>query len=104
MVIVVTLLVLALLGALAALVGATVTRRAAAERLSDAARVLDANAPPLDHRARPSLDSALDSIEHAATAARDRRARSARAENRLSWALGAIADGVVIFDEQGEIV
>jgi two-component system sensor histidine kinase SenX3 len=104
MVVAVTLLALALLGALAALVAATVTRRAAAERLSDAVRVLDANAPPRDHRARPSLDDALDSVEHAAAAARDRRARSARAENRLSWALGAIADGVVIFDEQGEIV
>ena len=34
----------------------------------------------------------------------ERRSRVASAEDRLSWALGAIGHGVVIFDERGEVV
>jgi two-component system sensor histidine kinase SenX3 len=103
-VIAVTVLVVVLAAALAALLGAAVTRRAAAQRVTGAARALDAHAPAVDDRARPSLDDALDDLERAVGAAGDRRARAAEAENRLSWALGAIANGVVIFDGRGEIV
>jgi two-component system sensor histidine kinase SenX3 len=103
MVIAITVLVLALVGALAALVAAGVTRRAAADRISAACRTLEATTSA-DPPARPSLDDALDDLEHAVAAASDRRSRASRAENRLSWALGAIANGVVIFDERGEIV
>jgi two-component system sensor histidine kinase SenX3 len=104
MVIAMTVLVVVLVGTLAALVAAAVTRRAAAERVSAAARVLDGNTPAADPLARPSLDDALDDLEHSVAAAVERRARASRGENRLSWALGAIANGVVIFDERGDIV
>jgi two-component system sensor histidine kinase SenX3 len=103
-VIAMTVLVVVLVGTLAALAAAAVTRRAAAERVSAAARVLDGNTPAVDHRARPSLDDALDDLERSVAAAVERRARASRGENRLSWALGAIANGVVIFDERGDIV
>jgi two-component system sensor histidine kinase SenX3 len=104
MVIAMTVLVVVLVGTLAALVAAAVTRRAAAERVCAAARVLDGNTPAADPLARPSLDDALDDLEHSVAAAVERRARASRGENRLSWALGAIANGVVIFDERGDIV
>jgi two-component system sensor histidine kinase SenX3 len=104
MVIAMTVLVVVLVGTLAALVAAAVTRRAAAERVSAAARILDGNTPAADPLARPSLDDALDDLEHSVAAAVERRARASRGENRLSWALGAIANGVVIFDERGDIV
>jgi two-component system sensor histidine kinase SenX3 len=104
MVIAMTVLVVVLVGTLAALVAAAVTRRAAAERVSAAARVLDGNTPAADPLARPSLDDALDDLEHSVAAAVERRARASRGVNRLSWALGAIANGVVIFDERGDIV
>ncbi|HET8620226.1 MAG TPA: ATP-binding protein [Acidimicrobiales bacterium] len=99
-----TVLVVVLASTLAALAAAAVTRRAAAERASAAARVLDGNTPAADPLARPSLDDALDDLERSAAAAVERRARASRGENRLSWALGAIANGVVIFDERGDIV
>jgi two-component system, OmpR family, sensor histidine kinase SenX3 len=104
MVIAMTVLVVVLAGTLAALAAAAVTRRAAAERASAAARVLDGNTPAADPLARPSLDDALDDLERSVAAAVERRARASRGENRLSWALGAIANGVVIFDERGDIV
>jgi two-component system sensor histidine kinase SenX3 len=50
-----------------------------------------------------SLDAALDALELAVATEAERRAHAAQVENRLSWALGAIANGVVIFDERGEI-
>ncbi|HZM31216.1 MAG TPA: ATP-binding protein [Acidimicrobiales bacterium] len=103
MVIAITVLVLALVVALTALVAAAVSRRAAAARVSAAARTLD-TATSADPSARRSLDDALDDLEHSVASASERRSRASRAENRLSWALGAIANGVVIFDERGEIV
>ncbi len=104
MTIVVILLVLALFGALVALVAASVTRHAAADRVAAGVRVLDADATGVEEYARPSLDDALDALERAVGAESSRRARATEAENRLSWALGAIANGVVIFDDRGQIV
>ena len=104
MVIAVATLVLLLVVALAALVAAAVTRRAAAQRVAAATRDLDTARPANDDRPAPSLDDALDGLERCVAAERSRRSRAAKAENRLSWALGAIANGVVIFDERGEIV
>ncbi len=104
MVIAVAALVLLLVVALAALVAAAVTRRAAAQRVAAAMRDLGTARPDLDDRPAPSLDDALDGLERCVAAERSRRSRAAKAENRLSWALGAIANGVVIFDERGEIV
>jgi two-component system sensor histidine kinase SenX3 len=103
MVVTVTLLVLVLFGTVAALVSAAVTRRAAAERVDEAIRVLDPGEPRRDHRDRPSLDRSLDDLERVASVEDARRDGMVRAENLLSWALGAIASGVVIFDERGEI-
>jgi two-component system sensor histidine kinase SenX3 len=103
-VIAVAILVLLLVVALAALVAAAVTRRAAAQRVAAATRDLDTARPANDDRPAPSLDDALDGLERCVAAERSRRSRAAKAENRLSWALGAIANGVVIFDERGEIV
>jgi two-component system, OmpR family, sensor histidine kinase SenX3 len=96
--------VVLLVVALAALVAAAVTRRAAAQRVAAAMRDLGTARPDLDDRPAPSLDDALDGLERCVAAERSRRSRAAKAENRLSWALGAIANGVVIFDERGEIV
>jgi two-component system, OmpR family, sensor histidine kinase SenX3 len=103
-VIAVAALVLLLVVALAALVAAAVTRRAAAQRVAAAMRDLGTARPDLDDGPAPSLDDALDGLERCVAAERSRRSRAAKAENRLSWALGAIANGVVIFDERGEIV
>ncbi len=104
MVIAVAALVVLLVVALAALVAAAVTRRAAAQRVAAAMRDLGTARPDLDDGPVPSLDDALDGLERCVAAERSRRSRAAKAENRLSWALGAIANGVVIFDERGEIV
>ncbi len=104
MTIVVILLALALFGALVALVAAAVTRRAEAGRVAAAVRELDAGATGVEEYARPSLDDTLDALERTVSAETSRRARAAEAENRLSWALGAIANGVVIFDDRGQIV
>ncbi len=103
MVIVVSVLVVVLVATVAGLAAASVTRGAAAQRIAAVARALDATGglgPP----ERVSLDDALDELERSAASEADRRARAAKAENRLAWALGAIANGVVIFDERGEIV
>jgi two-component system, OmpR family, sensor histidine kinase SenX3 len=102
-VIVVTFLVLALIGTLAALVAAAVTRRAAAQRVDAAIRTFDTDRPGRDERDQPTLDRALDELERVTVTEQQRRQRVAETENRLSWALGAIANGVVIFDERGEI-
>ena len=107
--IVTVVLALLLTGAVAALVAAGVTRRAAALRVAAVARELDAGAAAeagaaADVPARPALDGALDDLERASVSERARRARATRAENRLAWALGAIANGVVIFDDRGGIV
>jgi two-component system sensor histidine kinase SenX3 len=104
MVIAVTLLVLALIGTISALVAGAVTRRAAAQRVHAAIQTLGPDpAQARDGRDRPSLDRALDDLERIAAAEADRRTHAIEAENRLSWALGALANGVVIFDQRGEI-
>jgi two-component system, OmpR family, sensor histidine kinase SenX3 len=107
-VIVAAVLGLLLLGALAALLSATIARRTAAARVAAVTRALDTSGGPAGAGVaageRPSLDDALDELERASVAERARRARAAKAENRLAWALGAIANGVVIFDDRGEIV
>ena len=98
------LLVLALVAALAALVATAVSRRGAARRVDAAVATFAVDRSPPDPRDGVSLDRALDDLEAAATTEAARRAQAAEAENRLSWALGAIANGVVIFDGRGEIV
>jgi two-component system, OmpR family, sensor histidine kinase SenX3 len=110
MVIALTILVLVLIGAAAGLVAAAVTRHAATQRIDAAVRQLEvepgtAVAAALTRRDRNgvSLDRALDELEHVVASETERRARGAQVENRLSWALGAIANGVVIFDDRGEI-
>jgi two-component system sensor histidine kinase SenX3 len=103
MVIAITILVLVLIGTLSALVAAAVTRRAAAHRVDAAVRTLAGDSSPRDEHDRLTLDYTLDDLERAVASERTRQARAADAENRLSWALGAIANGVVIFDERGEI-
>jgi two-component system, OmpR family, sensor histidine kinase SenX3 len=103
MVIAITILVLVLIGTLSALLAAAVTRRAAAHRVDAAVRTLAGDSSPRDEHDRLTLDYTLDDLERAVASERTRQARAADAENRLSWALGAIANGVVIFDERGEI-
>lgn len=108
MIAVVALAVLSILAA-AALVRAGAARRAAARRLAAATVALDDDGTEATvggevARGTPPLSQALDGLDRAVAAEVRRRSRSAEAENRLSWALGAIANGVVIFDEEGEIV
>jgi PAS domain-containing protein len=95
---------------LAAWTAALVARRAATQRLVAASRTLDAESRPV---AEPwpsagsepgGLDAALDHLEQSVAHAVERRSRVASAVDRLSWALGAIGHGVVIFDERGEVV
>jgi len=101
-VIVVSVLVVVLVATVVALAASAVTRNAAAHRITAVSRSLDAPGP--GSAPHPSLDDALDELERSASSEAERRARAAKAENRLAWALGAIAHGVVIFDERGEIV
>jgi two-component system, OmpR family, sensor histidine kinase SenX3 len=81
-----------------------VAQRAALARVSAASAAL---APPgggEGDRPRPaSLDDALDELESTVCDAVADRRRTARAEDRLSWALGAIGHGVVVFDHRGEV-
>ena len=98
-----TILVLILIGAVAGLVSAAVTRRAAAQRVDLASEALGSRSATLGAPGRTSLDRALDELERVVAAETARRDQATEAENRLSWALGAIANGVVIFDERGEI-
>lgn len=98
-----TILVLLLIGAFAGLVAASVTRRAAAQRVDLAAGALGSRPTTPGGPGRVSLDRALDDLERAVAAETARREQAAEAENRLAWALGAIANGVVIFDSRGEI-
>ncbi|MBN2622989.1 MAG: sensor histidine kinase [Acidimicrobiales bacterium] len=109
MVIAITVLALLLVVTLSGLVAAAVTRRAAAQRVDLAIRTLEPEPPGGTGGAgrngseRPSLDRSLDDLERVAAATAARRAADAEVESRLSWALGAIANGVIIFDERGEI-
>src|SRR4029453_16120976 len=81
-----------------------VSQRAAPQRAAAVARALETGADTTPERGRVSLDAALDDLERSVATETARRARAAKAENRLAWALGAIANGVVIFDDRGEIV
>ncbi|MDD9370087.1 MAG: ATP-binding protein [Acidimicrobiales bacterium] len=98
-----TILVLLLIGACAGLVAGSVTRRAAAQRVDLAAGALGSRPTTPGGPGRLSLDRALDDLERAVAEETARREQAAEAENRLAWALGAIANGVVIFDSRGEI-
>ena len=98
-----TILVLILIGTVAGLVSAAVTRRAAAQRVDLASEALGSRSATLGAPGRASLDRALDELERVVAAETALREQATEAENRLSWALGAIANGVVIFDERGEI-
>ncbi len=103
MVIAVTVLVLALIGTVSGLVAAAVTRRAAAQRVDAAIRTFDGDRRRPTSAPSPPSTAPSTSSSAVAVTERQRRQRVAEAENRLSWALGAIANGVVIFDERGEI-
>jgi two-component system, OmpR family, sensor histidine kinase SenX3 len=98
-----TVVVIVLVVVLAAWGAALVAQRAATRRLVAASRVLDAD-PRSATPAPGGLDAALDRLEHSVARAVERRSRVANAEDRLSWALGAIGHGVVIFDERGDVV
>jgi two-component system sensor histidine kinase SenX3 len=98
-----TVLVVVLVAVLAAWTAALVAQRAATQRLVAASQVLDAE-PPTVTFGPGGLDAALDHLEHSVAQAVERRSRVASAEDRLSWALGAIGHGVVVFDERGEVV
>ena len=99
-----TVLVIVLVAVLAAWTAALVAQRAATQRLVAASRVLDADPRPPVTPGPGGLDAALDHLEHSVAQAVERRSRVASAEDRLSWALGAIGHGVVIFDERGLVV
>ena len=103
----ITALVVALVVAVGWAVALLVAQRTALARVSAASTAL---APPGSggdgdgDRPRPaSLDDALDELESTVSDAVDDRRRTARAEDRLSWALGAIGHGVVVFDHRGEV-
>jgi two-component system sensor histidine kinase SenX3 len=99
---VVPLLVVALVVAVGWLTALLVAQRTAAARATSAAEALEGTATGADERPG-SLDAALDRLERAVDGAVDDRRRTARSEDRLAWALGAIGHGVVIFDERGEV-
>jgi two-component system sensor histidine kinase SenX3 len=94
-------LAVALVAVVAAWVSAFLTQRAATRRIAAASRSLEADAEP---DGTGGLDGALDRLEQSVAGAVEQRARAASTVERLSWALGAIGDGVVIFDERGEVV
>jgi two-component system, OmpR family, sensor histidine kinase SenX3 len=98
-----TVLVIVLVAVLAAWTAALVAQRAATQRLVAASRVLDADPAPVAPQPG-GLDAALDHLEHSVAQAVERRSQVASAEDRFSWALGAIGHGVVIFDERGDVV
>ena len=99
-----TALGIVLVAVLAAWTAALVAQRAATKRLVAASRVLDADPAPPAAPEPGRLDAALDHLERSVAQAVERRSRVASAEDRFSWALGAIGHGVVIFDERGEVV
>jgi two-component system sensor histidine kinase SenX3 len=105
MMVALAILAVVLVALLAALTSALVAQRAATRRLAAASRVLDADPGPSVAPPDPrGLEAALDRLERSVAQAMERRSRVANAEDRFSWALGAIGHGVVIFDERGEVV
>jgi two-component system sensor histidine kinase SenX3 len=96
-------LVVALVVALGCAAALLVAQRAAVARVTAASQALVPAASPVE-RGRPrSLDAALDDLEATVAESVAARRRTARGEDRLSWALGAIGHGVVIFDHRGEV-
>jgi two-component system, OmpR family, sensor histidine kinase SenX3 len=81
-----------------------VSQRTAVSRVAAAGHTLEGESGPVDDRDLGGLDDALDRLERAVREATATRQHVARAENRLSWALGAIGHGVVIFDDRGEVM
>ncbi len=96
-------LVVALAVAIGWAVALLVAQRTAVARVTAASEAL---VPPASHAASEpahSLDAALDDLEATVTESVAARRRTARGEDRLSWALGAIGHGVVVFDQRGEV-
>jgi two-component system, OmpR family, sensor histidine kinase SenX3 len=102
--VVIALLVVGLVLAVVWLAASLVSQRSAAGRVTAAAHTLEGAPGPVDERDVGRLDDALDRLERAVREATANRQQVVRAENRLSWALGAIGNGVVIFDDRGEVV
>jgi two-component system sensor histidine kinase SenX3 len=86
------------------LTASLVSQRTAVGRVAAASHTLEGETGPVDERDLGGLDDALDHLERAVRDATASRQDVARAENRLSWALGAIGHGVVIFDDRGEVM
>jgi two-component system, OmpR family, sensor histidine kinase SenX3 len=102
--VVTVLLAVGLVVAVIWLTASLVSQRSAVSRVAAAAHALDDEPGPLDERNLRNLDDALDRMERSVREATAARQQVDRAENRLSWALGAIGHGVVIFDDRGEVV
>jgi two-component system, OmpR family, sensor histidine kinase SenX3 len=102
--VVTALLVAGLVLAVIWLAATLVSQRTAVARVSGAVTALADEPPSLAEREIRSLDDALDRLERGVRDANAARDEVRRAEARLSWALGAIGHGVVIFDERGEVV
>jgi two-component system sensor histidine kinase SenX3 len=80
-----------------------VAQRTAVARVTAASEALVPRPLPPDRERPSSLDAALDDLESTVTDSVAARRRTARGEDRLSWALGAIGHGVVVFDHRGEV-
>ncbi len=96
-------LVVALAVAIGWAVALLVAQRTAVARVTAASEALIPPASPAEREPAHSLDEALDDLEATVTASVAARRRTARGEDRLSWALGAIGHGVVVFDQRGEV-
>jgi two-component system sensor histidine kinase SenX3 len=91
----------ALLLALGWAVALLVAQRTAVQRVDTAVERLGTGRGDDGPR---GLDDALDRLERTVTEAVADRRRRAQGEDRLSWALGAIGHGVVVFDDRGEVM
>lgn len=97
------LLVVALVG----LIWAALSIRAAGRRVDAATAALRGAAAGGDRDmlgGAAGLDWTLGRLEQAVADAVEQRRAAATARDRLSWALGAIESGIVIFDQQGGVV
>jgi two-component system sensor histidine kinase SenX3 len=92
---------LALIVALGWAVALLVAQRTAVQRVNAAVGRLDAGRADAGPAA---LDDALDRLERAVSEAVTLRRKRAQGEDRLSWALGAIGHGIVVFDDRGEVM
>jgi two-component system sensor histidine kinase SenX3 len=80
-----------------------VAQRTAVARVTAASETLVPPPSPSDRERPSTLDDALDDLESTVSESVAARRRTARGEDRLSWALGAIGHGVVVFDHRGEV-